>query len=67
MTAGPECRGPGSNQVAVIPTLKLWLYEMDKAQVTENVRAALIAASQQQLKRFSYAGGQVLFGRMWVA
>jgi len=51
-----------ANNVAVVPTLKLWRYELDKAQAPENVRAELMAASQQQLKSFSDAGGQVLFG-----
>ena len=48
--------------VAVIPTLKLWRYEFDKAKVPENIRERAVGDAERQLKRFSEAGGQVLFG-----
>lgn len=49
-------------KVSVVPTLKLWRYEIDKAKLPENIREAAVADGERQLKRFSDAGGQVLFG-----
>lgn len=51
-----------ARKVSVIPTLKLWRYELDKAKVPENVREKVVGDGERQLKRFSDAGGQVLFG-----
>lgn len=51
-----------ARKVSVIPTLKLWRYELDKAKLPENIREKLVADAEQQLKQFSDAGGQVLFG-----
>ncbi len=49
-------------KVSVVPTLKLWRYEIDKAKLPENIREAAVGDAERQLKRFSDAGGQVLFG-----
>lgn len=51
-----------ARNVAVIPTLKLWRYELDKAKLPENIREAAVADAERQLKSFTAAGGQVLFG-----
>jgi imidazolonepropionase-like amidohydrolase len=51
-----------ARRVAVIPTLKLWRYELDKARVPADVREKAVGDGERQLKAFSDAGGQVLFG-----
>jgi len=51
-----------ARNVSVVPTLKLWRYELNKEQVPTNVRDRLVGVAQRQLKAFSNAGGQVLFG-----
>lgn len=51
-----------THDVALIPTLKLWRYELTKAHVPERVIALAVGDTQQQLQAFSEAGGQVLFG-----
>jgi imidazolonepropionase-like amidohydrolase len=51
-----------ARHVSVVPTLKLWRYELDKGKVPANIQETLIAGAQRQLKQFSDAGGQVLFG-----
>jgi imidazolonepropionase-like amidohydrolase len=49
-------------RVSVIPTLKLWGYELDKQSVPANVQTRLVEGALQQVKAFSEAGGQILFG-----
>ena len=51
-----------ARHVAVIPTLKLWRYELDKAQVPIDIRERIVGDAERQLRAFSDAGGQVLFG-----
>jgi imidazolonepropionase-like amidohydrolase len=51
-----------AKRVSVIPTFKLWDYELRKEQVPPEVTSKLIAATQQELRAFAAAGGQVLFG-----
>jgi imidazolonepropionase-like amidohydrolase len=51
-----------ARKVSVVPTLKLWGYELDKNKVPMDVRETLAGAAERQLKAFSDAGGQVLFG-----
>ena len=51
-----------THDVALIPTLKLWRYELTKAKAPERVIALAVGDTQQQLQAFSEAGGQVLFG-----
>ena len=48
--------------VSVTPTLKLWRYELAKGNVPETAEKALVAGALAQLKAFSDAGGDVLFG-----
>ena len=49
-------------KTALVPTLKLWPYELDKARLPDAVRQRLIDATLAQLKQYADAGGLVLFG-----
>lgn len=49
-------------RVAVIPTLKLWSYELAKEEVPPDVTDKLVAATLEELRAFRAAGGEVLFG-----
>jgi imidazolonepropionase-like amidohydrolase len=51
-----------AQDMAVMPTFKLWRYELQKAQVPADVTDRLVSATQTELKVFAAAGGQVLFG-----
>ncbi|HKE44547.1 MAG TPA: amidohydrolase family protein [Steroidobacteraceae bacterium] len=51
-----------THDLAVIPTLKLWGYEMTKGHVPERIITRAVGDTLQQLEAFSAAGGQVLFG-----
>jgi imidazolonepropionase-like amidohydrolase len=51
-----------AKQMSVIPTFKLWRYELQKDHVPPAIVDKLIAATLQELRAFSAAGGQVLFG-----
>lgn len=49
--------------MSVIPTFKLWKYELaTKDQVPMPIIEKLIGKTQQELRDFKIAGGQVLFG-----
>jgi imidazolonepropionase-like amidohydrolase len=48
--------------VSVIPTFKLWYYELAKQQVPLPVVDNLVAATFDELRAFKAAGGQILFG-----
>jgi imidazolonepropionase-like amidohydrolase len=48
--------------MSVIPTFKLWPYELRKGNVPPEVIDKLVGATLQELRSFSEAGGQVLFG-----
>ena len=48
--------------MGMIPTLKLWPYELRKFGLPPEQQHALLAAGQAQLRAFTEAGGQVLFG-----
>lgn len=51
-----------AKHVSVIPTFKLWYYELDKESVPPNVEDQLVGATLDELRKFRAAGGQVLFG-----
>jgi imidazolonepropionase-like amidohydrolase len=51
-----------TNDMSVIPTLKLWRYELAKQQVPEAITEKLVGATLEQLRAFKAAGGQILFG-----
>ncbi|HEU5196970.1 MAG TPA: amidohydrolase family protein, partial [Methylomirabilota bacterium] len=48
--------------MGMVPTLKLWPYELRKVGVPAEAQQRLLAAGQAQLKAFADAGGDVLFG-----
>ena len=48
--------------IAVIPTLMLWPYELNRANVPANAVDLATGDAIGQLRSFSAAGGQVLFG-----
>jgi imidazolonepropionase-like amidohydrolase len=49
-------------RVSVIPTLKLWGYELEKGKVPAEVQPRIVGGALQEVKAFSEAGGQILFG-----
>lgn len=49
-------------RMALIPTLKLWPYELRKAALPPPIIARVLANGRDQLRAFAEAGGQVLFG-----
>jgi imidazolonepropionase-like amidohydrolase len=51
-----------TQRMSVIPTFKLWTYELNKAVVPPHVIERLVGATHEELRVFSAAGGQVLFG-----
>jgi imidazolonepropionase-like amidohydrolase len=51
-----------ASRVTLIPTLKLLGYELRKEGVPQDISRQLIAVSVDQVKAFSAAGGEVLFG-----
>ncbi|QGZ41454.1 imidazolonepropionase-like amidohydrolase [Pseudoduganella flava] len=51
-----------ARKVAVVPTLKLWRYELDKDKVPADVQDRIAGPAERQVKAFLDAGGQVLFG-----
>jgi imidazolonepropionase-like amidohydrolase len=50
------------NHMSVIPTLKLWKYELLKQQVPAPVIDMLVGRTLQELRDFQAAKGQILFG-----
>ena len=48
--------------MALVPTLKLWPYELRKAGLPPNVVDAVLGFGQAQLRAFDELGGEVLFG-----
>jgi imidazolonepropionase-like amidohydrolase len=49
-------------KMSVIPTFKLWSYELAKQNVPPEVVERLVGATLAELRNFVKAGGQVLFG-----
>jgi imidazolonepropionase-like amidohydrolase len=48
--------------MGLIPTLKLWPYEMRKFGLPAELERQMLGAGQAQLRAFAEAGGDVLFG-----
>jgi imidazolonepropionase-like amidohydrolase len=48
--------------MALVPTLKLWKYELERAGLPAEAVASRIAAAQDQLRSFAAVQGQLLFG-----
>jgi imidazolonepropionase-like amidohydrolase len=51
-----------AKQMSVIPTFKLWSYELAKQNVPAPVVDRLVGATLAELRSFADAGGQILFG-----
>jgi imidazolonepropionase-like amidohydrolase len=51
-----------AKKVSVIPTFKLWEYELAKEKAPKDVVDRLVSSTLRELKTFVDAGGQVLFG-----
>jgi imidazolonepropionase-like amidohydrolase len=51
-----------AQNMAVMPTFKLWGYELQKGKVPPEVIERLVASTRAELLTFLRAGGQVLFG-----
>jgi imidazolonepropionase-like amidohydrolase len=48
--------------MALVPTLKLWKYELERAGLPGDAVASRIRVAQDQVRSFAAAGGQLLFG-----
>jgi imidazolonepropionase-like amidohydrolase len=51
-----------ARHVSVVPTLKLWGYELEKQGTAADVRQGMIDTARREVEAFSKAGGQLLFG-----
>lgn len=51
-----------AQRVSVIPTFKLWHYELAKQHVPPDITEQLVAATLSELRAFKAGGGQILFG-----
>jgi imidazolonepropionase-like amidohydrolase len=51
-----------AQHMSVIPTFKLWVYELRKENVPAPVIDKLVGATLDELRGFKAAGGQILFG-----
>lgn len=51
-----------AQDIGVVPTLKLWRYELERAGVPADIVEQALGDAVAQLHAFSKAGGQVLFG-----
>jgi imidazolonepropionase-like amidohydrolase len=51
-----------TQHMSVIPTFKLWVYELAKEQVPHPIVDKLVGATLDELRGFQAAGGQILFG-----
>jgi imidazolonepropionase-like amidohydrolase len=51
-----------ARHVSVVPTLKLWGYELDQQGAALDEREAAIDAARKEVEAFVKAGGQLLFG-----
>lgn len=51
-----------SKNMAVVPTLQLWPYELKRAKLEPRIVELATADAVEQVRAFAKAGGQVLFG-----
>ncbi len=51
-----------ANEVALIPTLKLWRFELERAGVPREVALAFQNVGVRQLSEYFDAGGEIIFG-----
>jgi imidazolonepropionase-like amidohydrolase len=65
---GPTAWDPGlveqmrAQDMAVVPTLKLFPYELERMQLPERIVEAATGDAVEQVRAFSEAGGEILFG-----
>ena len=50
-----------NGHVSVVPTFKLWSYELKKDNVPQETITRLVADTLEELRAFKAAGGQILF------
>ncbi|MBI3664809.1 MAG: amidohydrolase family protein [Acidobacteria bacterium] len=48
--------------LALMPTLKLWKFELERKHASEKGTSEFLRVGEDQLRAFSQAGGQILFG-----
>jgi len=51
-----------ARHISVVPTLKLWAYELDKQEAAASVREAAFDDARREVEAFAKGGGQLLFG-----
>src|ERR1044072_1412554 len=51
-----------AGHVALIPTLRLWRFELERFQASPEVTTKFINTALQQLRAYWQAGGEILFG-----
>jgi imidazolonepropionase-like amidohydrolase len=51
-----------ARDMAVVPTLKLWRYEMERARLPERIIGLATEDAVEQVRAYSTSGGQILFG-----
>ena len=51
-----------AQKMSVIPTFKLWHYELAKDGAPPHISDRLVASTLEELRAFKAAGGQILFG-----
>ncbi len=51
-----------AHDMALVPTLKLWPYEMKKAKLPQRIINLATGDAIEQMRAFAAAGGQILFG-----
>jgi imidazolonepropionase-like amidohydrolase len=49
-------------RAAVIPTFKLWYYELAKQNIPPDIAKKLVDATLDELRAFKAGGGRILFG-----
>jgi imidazolonepropionase-like amidohydrolase len=49
-------------RVALIPTLRLWRFELERSKASAEVTTKFVDLALQQLRAYSQAGGEILFG-----
>lgn len=49
-------------RVALIPTLRLWRFELERFQASPEVTTKFVNTALKQLNTYSQAGGEILFG-----
>jgi imidazolonepropionase-like amidohydrolase len=54
--------GMKKSGMALVPTLKLWKYELERAGLPAEAVARRIREAQEQVRSFAAQGGQILFG-----